>query len=185
MPLVNTLINPELQKLEQSSSLVSLYEVDATSFGGGLFYFCNELGADGNNISFNGQVYQALPIEVTGWGSNQTGTTAKPTMSITNLDNDTFRAAVITQGDLVGAKVTRLRTLSKFLDGSPDANGSAVIGPDRAYIEQKTIQNKTVMQFQLGSITDRMGMMLPRRQVLKDENYLGCHFPGVARSRAR
>lgn len=182
MPSIQSLINPELQKSEQGSAFVELYSVDATAFGGSLYYFCNQKNISGGNVVFGGITYQAMPIQVTGWDLSSTGTSAKPTLSISNLSK-VLLAAVISQGDLVGAKVTRTRTFAKFLADGATPNATAFIGPDKMVIEQKTFHDRSMIQFQLSSVMDRMGMKLPRRQVLKDANHLGCAFPGVSRTR--
>jgi lambda family phage minor tail protein L len=184
MPTINTLINPELQKLEQGSAWVELFELDATAFGGTIFRFCNHLNTTGGNVVFAGLTYTAMPIEVSGWDLSQTGTSAKPTLSVSNISK-VLLSAIISQGDLVGAKLSRIRTFSKFLADGSTPNSTAFIGPDKMIIEQKTFHDRSMIQFQLSSVMDRMGMKLPRRQVLKDPNALGCNFPGVSRSRVR
>jgi len=182
MPSIQPLINPELQKSEQGSAFVELFSVDATAFGGSLFFFCNELSSSGGNVSFGGVVYQAVPVQLAGWDMTSTGASAKPTLSVSNIGK-ILLAAVISQGDLVGAKVERKRTFAKFLDGGATPNSTAFIGPDKMVIEQKTFHDRSMIQFQLSSVMDRMGLKIPRRQVLKDPSHLGCAFPGVSRSR--
>lgn len=179
---MGTLVTPELQKLSQGSAWVELYTLDATAFGGSVYNFCNQVNTTGGNVVFGATTYQALPIEVQGWDFTTTGTSAKPTLSISNLSR-TLLAAVISQGDLVGAKLTRIRTLSKFLADGSSPNSSAFIGPNTMIVEQKIYHDRTMMQWQLTNIMDRLGMLLPRRQILKDPNHLGCNFPGVARNR--
>lgn len=184
MPIRQEELNPELQKLNQSSAWVELYKLDLTLIGGPVYYFCNELSKSGGFVKYNGISYMALPLKVEGWGSNLTGTSAKPTLTLGNLDEvKLLQAAVINLGDMVGARLTRIRTFAKFLDDGETPNPDAYLGPDVLFVEQKLLHNRKVIQLQLCSILDRMGMRLPRRQVLKDESYLGCAFPGVGRTR--
>lgn len=182
MPIQEEILNSEFQKLNQSSAWVELYKIDLTAFGGTIFHFCNQLNRTGGFVSFGNVPYMAMPIMIEGWGSNLTGTSAKPTLSASNLGK-VLQAAVITQGDMVGARIERLRTYAKFLDDGDTPNPEAFIGPDVMYIEQKTMHSRKMLQFQLCSVLDRMGMRLPRRQILKDESHLGCAFPGVGRTR--
>ena len=182
MPIHQELLNPEFQKLNQNSAWVELYTIDLTDFGGTIFHFCNHLNKSGGLVSFGNIPYAAIPLAVEGWGSNLTGVSAKPTMSVSNLGK-VLQAAIITQGDMVGARVERIRTYAKFLDDGETPSPETFLGPDVMFIEQKVMHSRKVVQFQLCSVLDRMGMRLPRRQVLKDESYLGCAFPGVGRTR--
>jgi len=182
MPTQNSLIIPELKKLSQGSAWVELFELDASAFGGPIFHFCNHLNSLEQPVEFGGITYTAIPSQVTGWDLNQTGTSAKPTLYISNMKKQLL-AAIISQGDLVGAKLSRIRTFAKFLSDGATPNGSAFIGPDKKIVEQKIFHDRTMLQFQLTSVTDRAGMKLPRRQILKDPNHLGCNFPGVSRTR--
>lgn len=60
----------------------------------------------------------------------------------------------------------------------PFADPTKFVGPEAFLIEQKTGHNNEFISWQLTSVLDRLGMKLPRRQVLKDKG-----FPGVARTR--
>lgn len=178
----SALVFPELQNLQQNTAWIELFTIDSTGFGGIVYRFCNHLNSLGEPVMFGGVTYNPLPIQATGYDYNQTGTSAKPLLSVGNLTK-VLLSAVVSQGDLVGAKVSRIRTFAKFLSDGATPNNTAFIGPDVMYIEQKTFHDRSMIQFQLTSVMDRMGMKLPRRQVLKDPNHLGCNFPGVARTR--
>ena len=169
----------ELAKLDQTSGFIELYVMDCTAIGGGVFRFTNNLTAAGGNLVFGGNTYVALPIHTSGWDFNSAGTTPKPTLAVSNV-NKTLLNYVVALGDLVGAKVTRYRTYEKFLDTGSAPDSSKYVGPDVYIIEQKTSHNKNIISWQLTSILDRMGMKIPRRQILKDKG-----FPGVSRTRIR
>jgi len=169
----------ELQTLSQNSGFVELYVLDTTILGGTVYRFTNNVTAVGGSLSFNSQTYAALPITTTGWDFTSTGAPPKPTLTVSNV-NKTLLSVVVSMGDLVGSTLTRYRTFEKFLDGGASPDGSQFIGPEVYIIEQKIGHNKHYITWQLSSIIDRMGMMLPRRQVLKDKG-----FPGVARTRIR
>ena len=74
-----------------------------------------------NDIKFGGQVYQQLPIQATGFEYRGKGSLPRPTMTVSNLFN-TITAILqevnvtTTGNDLAGAKLTRIRTLERFLD---------------------------------------------------------------------
>ena len=74
-----------------------------------------------NDIKFGGQVYQQLPIKAEGFEYAGKGSLPRPTMVVSNLFS-TITAILnevnvkTTGNDLAGAKLTRIRTLERFLD---------------------------------------------------------------------
>jgi phage-related protein len=83
---------------------------------------------------------------------------------------------MLSLGDLVGAKVTRIRTFAKyidyenFIDGvQPEGfspNPNTELPRDIFFIERKSVENKNIIQFELSSIFDFEGIQLPGRLVL-------------------
>jgi phage-related protein len=69
---------------------------------------------------------------------------------------------------LVGAKVTRRRTLQKYLDGSPQADPLQEFPVDIFYIERKTQETALAITWQLSSILDLEGVRLPRRVITQN-----------------
>lgn len=184
MPVIPTELSVELQKLDQPSALVYLYCLDATQIGGTLHYITNVTNKDGGPIEFQGTTYTPTPIKVSGWDLKNSGTSAKPQVVVSNVEK-AFLAPVISLGDLVGAKFTRIRTLAKYLADGETPNNTIFMGPDVMWVEQKLQHDRVTITWQLTSVGDRFGMLLPRRQILKDATYLGCNFPGVSRNRVR
>lgn len=168
----------DYQELNQTSGLIDLYKVDLTSLGGSIYYLTN-VDATGGSVQFGGITWYSIPIQTTGWDFTSTGSPPKPTLTIANVGK-TLLAVTISLHDLVGGVVTRYQTYEKFLDTGITPDGSKFKGPDVYVIEQKTGHNQVAIQWQLTSILDRMGMKLPRRQILKDKG-----FPGVSRTRVR
>jgi len=77
--------------------------------------------------------------------------------------------------DLLGAKVTRKRTMQKYLDAvnfdagvNPNADPTAEFPDDIYYIERKTGESKTVVEFELSASFDVQGVRLPRRQIIQN-----------------
>lgn len=167
----------DLQNLNQTSGLVELYTLDCTNLGGSIYRFTNEAAADGNPLVFGGVSFTPMPILTEGWDFSSTGSPPKPTLTISNVSKVLLNA-VITLGDIVGASLMRQRTYAKYLDGGSSPDSTKFIGPEVYIVEQKTGHNSEFIQWQLTSIIDRFGMMLPRRQVLRDKG-----FPGVSRTR--
>ena len=86
-----------------------------------IFRFHNSVKLLQNDIYFQGNLYHALPIAAEGFETNSRGQAATPKLAISVRDQDvqalkTLKALMVDLEDLVGAKVTRIRTFAKFLD---------------------------------------------------------------------
>jgi lambda family phage minor tail protein L len=84
-------------------------------------------------------------------------------------------ALVLAYDDLLGAKVTRKRTMSKYLDAvnftggvNPDADPDAEFPDDIYFIEHKVNENKYMVEFELSASFDVQGVKLPRRQIIQN-----------------
>lgn len=152
--------NSDLQKLYHSG-VISLYELDLTAIGGGLYRFCNYNDL-GDNISFGGVTYYAIAIMATGFEISTNGQLPTPTLRIANVGG-LVTSLVGSLNDLVGAKLTRKRTLIKYLDGQPSADPTAKYPDDVWYIERKVREDKLEVEFQLASAFDLEGLKLPFR----------------------
>lgn len=146
--------------------LVALYRLDATSVGDTLRYFCQ--GKIGTApISFGGQSYTAIDIAFTNFEVNAGGVLPTPRMQIANT-NDVIQGMINAWGDLVGCEIRRVRTWKRFLDGQPDADPSAYIGPDIFRLERKSDENPIFIEWELSASIDQEGKLLPGRQVIRD-----------------
>lgn len=117
MSILHPDIQREINKLYNDSELIELFVLDATAFGGPLFRFTNNPGPSGAGVVFNGNTYTPIPITATGFDITSTGTLPTPSITISNV-NKVIQSAVISFGDLIGAKLTRSRTYGKFLDAA-------------------------------------------------------------------
>lgn len=183
---VNSTLAPELYKLQQTSPYIELYTLNASNITGGAIYnLTNHPDNTGGGLIFAGTTYQPFPIITGGWEYNTgDGALARPTLTVSNA-NKTILNAIINLGDLVGAKLTRIRTYEKFLDTGSSPNSSAYIGPDVYYINQLTYMDNETITFELSNSLDRMGMLFPRRQILKDVSVKNLYAPGISRTRFR
>lgn len=157
------LLASELHKLAPSA-LVELYELDARPAGeDSILYFHNGNLGTNQAISFQGIVYNPLPIAVTGFEASQAGEPPRPKMEISNLGGF-MSALVLKTQDLVGAKLTRILTFAKFLDTSP-TKANVIARKDIYYIEQKVNETRRTVEFELASSLDLDGVQYPRREV--------------------
>jgi lambda family phage minor tail protein L len=158
------MIKQDIQKLDPGH-LMEMFVVDATALGGDLMYFYPGTSELRSPITWQGQVYTAWPVVAEGFDKSTRGTLPTPTLRMANI------AAVLTQlniefDDMIGAKVIRKRTFSRYLDGQPEADPNAHLPDDVFYVERKVGQNRVACEYELASVMDVEGLMLPKRQVL-------------------
>ena len=166
-------IQEQLQSLEPSA-IIELFELKLTENVNGVdqtFYYhagTNELSAD---IVFNNITYAAYPIEVDGFEMTNKGVLPRPSMKIANA-NSAISSLIVLYNPLK-AKVTRIRTCKKFLDGSNFSGGNATADPTAKfedeiwYIDRVANENPELVEFELASLLDLTNLALPRRQVLE------------------
>ena len=126
------------------------------------FHSGSNLDAYGN-IVWNSETYLRFPVEATGFAF-QRGQLPRPTITISNMGTPNMSAVLLvanafTAGnDLTGAKVTRIRTMARFLDtanfsgatnpfGTPDPD--AEFPREVYYIDRKSAENREVVQLSL------------------------------------
>jgi lambda family phage minor tail protein L len=154
--------------------LITLYRIDLTKQGGGLYYFTNNIFEERVPISFAGQEYVHMPIAMEGVDVSAEGGSAQPRLTIATAGGP-VNALIRQYKDLRGAKVWRTRTFAEFLDkmpngaggvmANPSADGAARLPEDLFVIDRKVGANKTMAEFQLISPTDQEGVMIPLRVV--------------------
>lgn len=169
----NLLVESELP------AYVELFELDCTNIGGQSYRFTN---SSQNGLSFGGLDYVYMPIEFDGIDIKGSGAQSRPTMTISNITK-VLLSATITLGDLVGAKVSRIRTFETYLDTGSSPNQNQKLPVDSYYISAKKVHTRDVMQFELCTALDKAQIKLPRRQVTKqgDSRYGGFPNIGVGR----
>ncbi|PQV50965.1 phage minor tail protein L [Paraburkholderia sp. BL21I4N1] len=179
-------INADIQQLEPGA-LVELFEVDCTAIGGDVLRFHGHLQS--TSIFWQGNEYKPWPIQATGFEHTSDAQQPSPTLSVANL-NGTISALCVFLADMVGAKVRRRRTLTKYLDavnfagGNPTADPNEEMAPELWYIEQKSSETNVQVDFMLASALDFGGQQLPARQIApmcqwmyRDAN---CGYTGTA-----
>jgi len=151
-------------------AIIEMFDIDLspiTNDPADIFYFVNELNEDGTKVQWKGNVYEPLPILSAGYDRNTNGQIAQPTLTLSNISN-AFTGIASLYDDLVGAKVTRRRTLKKYLDGGPEADPLQEFPIDIFYIERKTQESIISITWQLSSILDLEGVKLPRRVITQN-----------------
>lgn len=109
-----TTITSQLQKLNPNS-IIELFELDLTDLGGDIYYF--HAGTNGltQNIQWQGQVYTAYPVKASGFEFTVNGQLPRPRLFVSNTFG-TITSILLAYNDMLGAKITRKRTMAKYLD---------------------------------------------------------------------
>ena len=170
-------VGEELNKLAPSA-VIELFELDgtATSIGVDQIYRFHA-GVNeqiSGNIVWNGNTYQRYPVEATGFSYEGGGQLPRPTISISNILS-LGTTLVLEYNDLVGATVTRIRTLKKYLDATNFTSGTnATADPFAEFpreifiVDRKVAENRAVVSFELAATFDVAGVKLPRRQIIQN-----------------
>lgn len=108
-------IAEEIQKLAPSA-IIELFELDTRNHvGGSILRFHAGTNQLNGYVVWNGNEYAPFPIEATGFEWRSSGTIPRPTVRVANVTG-LLSAVVREMDDLIGSKVTRIRTFAKFLD---------------------------------------------------------------------
>ena len=186
---VNSAVFSDLQSINPSA-IIELFtlQLDTALHGANTvyrFHAGSSLNANGE-IVWAGNSYLRFPIQATGFAF-QKGQLPRPKITISNATG--LISAILltvnettTGNDLTGAKVTRIRTLAKFLDavnfpgntnpfGTPDPNAEF---PKEVYaVDRKATETREVVEFELAAPTDLAGIRIPKRQCTRAE------FPSI------
>jgi len=117
--------------------------------------------------AFQGIIYEPVPMEAEGFEWTGRGPVPRPRLRISNIGNLAGQLA-IGYGDLLGAKLTRIRTFEKYLDGMPTADPGSYFEPDIWYFDRKVTHAPDHIEWELASVLDQEGRRLPGRQMLRD-----------------
>jgi len=134
------------------------------------------------DIIWNSQTYQRIPVTAEGF-AYQKGQLPRPKLVVSNIEGTISAILLIvnkvTSGnDLMGATVTRIRTLARFLDAAnfapigsnPPTNPFGTPDPDAEFpreiytIDRKASENRDVVEFELAAAFDLVGVRAPKRQ---------------------
>ena len=128
----------ELQKINPSS-IIELFQLELiTAIHGSntIYYFHNGVNTNENqDVIFAGNQYTRMPIDARGFDFTSK-TLPRPRLSISNILG-TFTTLILTlpQG-LEGAKVTRIRTLSRYIDNVNFTGGDILLEDGNFLIQE-------------------------------------------------
>lgn len=168
----------ELQKINPSS-IIEMFKLELNTDMHGTsdvyrFHAGTNLTTNGD-IIWAGNTYQRFPVEADGFEYTGNGQLPRPKLRISNLLG-TITALLLTLPEgLEGAKVTRIRTLARYLDainfpgntnpyGTPDP--TAEFPQEIYYVDRKTLETRDVIEFELAAAFDLAGVRAPKRQCI-------------------
>jgi lambda family phage minor tail protein L len=164
------------------SAIIELFQLELNQSQHGVnetYYFHAGVNGASQAIVWAGQEYMALPIEADGFAWNGQGTLPRPTLRVANALG-TITTLLLTLPDgLEGAKVTRIRTLARYLDefsyvavqyvevGYAESGDEYAEWPREVYyIDRMSNETPDVVEFELCSIFDLAGIRAPKRQCI-------------------
>jgi lambda family phage minor tail protein L len=168
----------ELQKIAPSS-IIELFTLETNVTMHGVastyrFHAGTSLNANGE-VVWAGNAYMRLPVEVDGFEYNGQGQLPRPKLTVANIMGTITSILLTLPSGLEGAKVTRIRTLARYIDGANFPGGTNPLGtPDSTaefpreiyYIDRKSIETRDVVEFELAAAFDLVGVRAPKRQCI-------------------
>lgn len=157
------IIARESQQLEQDA-VVELYRLDLTHWNAGTLTFTPS--GNGRSLIFDGVEYFPTVCEMTNVEYNTKGQLPVVDFKITVLDY-ALMAQVAHADDLVGSRITRIRTYAKCLDGGTHG-GRAEHWPEEQFVvSQMAEQNDLWLVYKLRVEFDQQNRKMPDRQCLR------------------
>lgn len=153
----------DLQQMEVDAP-IELWQVDNTANGGITYYFhsANTNGVT-SDLDHDSITYSATALTVTGLGMTSQSK-QKPKMAIGTAVAVVLNLLVDTDL-LLGAKVTRIKTLAKYLDAGATPDATAIEPTVIFYVEQLESADESVVTYRLADPSDLPQVMLPRQIV--------------------
>jgi lambda family phage minor tail protein L len=170
----------DLQQIAPSA-VIELFQLELNSAQHGVnetYYFHAGVNAtNSGDIIWNSQTYLAFPIEATEFEYTGTGSLPRPKLRVSNIYGTITGIILTLPNGLEGAKVTRIRTLARYIDGVNFPGGTNPLGtPDPTaefpreiyYIDRKASENRDLIEFELAAAFDLVGVRAPKRQCVSN-----------------
>lgn len=168
------------------SAIIELFElqlVQALHGSNDIYRFHAGTSLNSNGpVFWNGNSYTRYPVEVEGFEYSGNGQLPQPKLRVSNI-NGTITSlllivnSITTGNDLIGAKVTRIRTLARYIDaGNFPGNVNPYGTPDPTvefprevfYVSRKAAESRDVVEFELSAAFDLQGVRAPKRQCISN-----------------
>lgn len=169
---------------------IVMYELDLQDRG--MYYFHAGENGFSNKIIFDEKAYDYYPIEVEGFDVQGDGRLPRPKMTLANFrGNISMRLPIF--NDFTNYKIERIKTLVKYLDDvnfpnsiNPHADPDAeeVFAREIYFVNQKTAETDSMVQFELVSPLELENAVMPSRTIYSNycswryRSSIGCGYNG-------
>lgn len=163
------------------SAVIELFELQLNVTQHGVndvyrFHAGASLNANGE-IVWAGNNYLRFPVEAEGFAYEGKGTLPRPRIRCSNIMGTITALLLSLPAGLAGAKVTRIRTLARYIDavnfpgnvnpyGTPDP--TAEFPREIYYVDRKSAETRDVVEFELAAAFDLAGVRAPKRQCISN-----------------
>ena len=172
------------------SSIICLYQIDLKDKGAYLFH----AGENGykQELVFNSKRYDFFPIKAEGFDTHGDGKLPRPRLILANHQG-AISLRLNFFKDFINYKVTRIKTFVKYLDNINFPNNNnphaepdpeAAFAEDVYYVNQKTKENDSIVEFELVSLLELENASIPARRVYYNtcpwmyRGSIGCGYKG-------
>lgn len=159
-------------------NIVELWEIGFSQFSGDPSDIIRISPHISQQTFWRGLLYDPFPIESSSPEKDLNRAPSRINLRISNVNKSIFLKAQ-QYGDLIGANVTRWRTLSKYLDGEPEADPNEHWPIERYEIIQLSQFSRESIEFILANKLNLPNVKLPLRQCMKDDIPGQLLTPGV------
>lgn len=159
-------LRADLQK-SFPGELITLFQLDCSKIEAGPVLFFTPSSMNNGPILFGGNSYTPVDIEAEGFEWTGQGAFPTPILRLSNV-TQAATALVNTYQDLIGAEVRRIRTLSQYLDNGATPDSGQIFAMDVFKVEQKTLHNRTLIEWKLSAAVDQQGSRLPSEVLIRD-----------------
>lgn len=168
----------ELQSIAPSA-VIELFELqlNVTQHGtADIYRFHAGVNLNSNGmVTWAGEQYLQFPVMAEGFEYSGNGQLPRPKIRVSNILSTITALLLTLPSGLEGAKVTRIRTLARYLDAANFPGGTNPYGaPDPTaefpreiyYVDRKVIETREMVEFELAAAFDLAGVRAPKRQCI-------------------
>ena len=187
---------------QNPSVAIELFEISNIANSEEIIRFHGGINNLRSSIIFDSKEYYYIPYLAEDFGARSDGKLTRPQLSVINFEG-IFSRYISDKDDLLGASVKRIRTFLRFLDEENFLNynqdidywNSMGVNPDSSaklmdeewVINQKVLENKNLIKYELSSPLDLENVLVPKRQIIN--NYCawkyrgkGCAYSGIPKA---
>jgi lambda family phage minor tail protein L len=167
----------ELQSVAPSA-VIELFTLELNLAQHGIaetYRFHAGTNVSGGNLVWAGNTYLAMAIEASGFEYSGNGQLPRPKIRVSNTMGTITALILSLPNGLEAAKVTRIRTLARYLDGVNWPGGVNPLGtPDATaefprevfFLDRKSAETREVVEFEMCSAFDLANVRAPKRQCI-------------------